>query len=120
MQRSCRRCDWKSEWYWPASIQCFAAEGLRVVIADVEESCLRQGLKRKDASVLGVVTNISEAESVENLAHKTVEGFGVVHICVAILKSGLASIFRQPRRRNGDRVTTKPQNKKYLSGVPAG
>lgn len=66
-----------------ALIERFAAEGIHVVIADVEETSLRQAedeLKAKGASVLGVVTDVSKAESVENLAHKTVEAFGAVHI----------------------------------------
>ena len=61
----------------------FAAAGMKVVLADVEEGALRQAekeMRAKGATVLGVVTDVAKAESVETLAQKTVETFGAVHI----------------------------------------
>lgn len=61
----------------------FAAAGMKVALADIEESALRQAeeeMRAKGATVLGVVTDVAKAESVEALAQKTVETFGAVHI----------------------------------------
>ena len=61
----------------------FAAEGMRVVIADVEEEPLAEleaDLKAKGASVLVVRTDVSNAAEVENLAVRTLDTFGAVHI----------------------------------------
>jgi NAD(P)-dependent dehydrogenase (short-subunit alcohol dehydrogenase family) len=61
----------------------FAAAGMKVVLADVEESALRKAeedMRAQGAAVLGVVTDVSKAEAVENLAQKTLAAFGGVHI----------------------------------------
>ncbi|MBI3795831.1 MAG: SDR family NAD(P)-dependent oxidoreductase [Deltaproteobacteria bacterium] len=61
----------------------FAAAGMRVVLADVEEGSLRQAeseMRSKGATVLGVVADVSKADSVEALAQKTLDTFGAVHI----------------------------------------
>jgi NAD(P)-dependent dehydrogenase (short-subunit alcohol dehydrogenase family) len=61
----------------------FAAEGMSVVLADVEEPALRAAeaeLCDGGASVLAVPTDVSNAEDVLALAAKTVARFGGVHI----------------------------------------
>jgi NAD(P)-dependent dehydrogenase (short-subunit alcohol dehydrogenase family) len=61
----------------------FAAAGMRIVLADIEESALRQAeeeIRAKGATVLGVVTDVTKAESIEALAKKTLDTFGAVHI----------------------------------------
>lgn len=61
----------------------FAAEGMRVVIADVEEEPLAEleaDLKANGATVLAVRTDVSNAAEVENLAARTLDTFGAVHI----------------------------------------
>lgn len=61
----------------------FAAAGMKVVLADIEESALRQAeadMRAQGVTVLGVVTDVAKAESVEALAQKTIETFGSVHI----------------------------------------
>ena len=61
----------------------FAAEGMKVVLADVEEEPLAKleaDLKAKGAAVLTVRTDVSNATEVENLAARTLETFGAVHI----------------------------------------
>jgi NADP-dependent 3-hydroxy acid dehydrogenase YdfG len=58
-------------------------EGMRVVIADVEESALSQAeeeLKSMGGTVLAVVTDVSKGDHVEALAKKAVETFGAVHL----------------------------------------
>src|SRR5713101_7835285 len=61
----------------------FAAEGMKVVLADVEEDALRQAeteMREKGADVLGVPTDVSKAEELEKLAQLTLDAFGAVHI----------------------------------------
>jgi NAD(P)-dependent dehydrogenase (short-subunit alcohol dehydrogenase family) len=61
----------------------FAAVGMKVVLADVEESALRKAeedMRAQGASVLGVVTDVAKAEAIEDLARKTLAAFGGVHI----------------------------------------
>ena len=61
----------------------FAAEGMKVVLADVEEKPLAKleaSLSAKGATVLVVKTDVSNADAVENLAVQTLDTFGAVHI----------------------------------------
>jgi NAD(P)-dependent dehydrogenase (short-subunit alcohol dehydrogenase family) len=61
----------------------FAAEGMRVVMADVEEPVLRQAAGRlsgQGAEVLAVNTDVAKAEQVEALRDKAVQAFGAVHV----------------------------------------
>jgi len=61
----------------------FAQEGMRVVLADVEELALDKacaGLRERGFEVLGVPTDVSQAESVEQLAERTLAHYGGVHI----------------------------------------
>jgi NAD(P)-dependent dehydrogenase (short-subunit alcohol dehydrogenase family) len=61
----------------------FAQEGMKVVLADVEEEPLENAvleLRRKEFEVLGVVTDVSKPESVENLARRAIDAYGKVHV----------------------------------------
>ncbi len=61
----------------------FVKEGMRVVLADIEEEPLfrlRDDLQAKGASILAVKTDVSNAQDVENLATQTIDAFGAVHI----------------------------------------
>lgn len=61
----------------------FAAEGMNVVIADVEQGALGAAeaeMKAAGATVLAVRTDVSKAEQVQALADATIERFGGVHI----------------------------------------
>ncbi len=58
-------------------------EGIKVVLADVEELALaqtEQELRAKGATVLAVRTDVSKAAEVEALAQKTLKAFGAVHL----------------------------------------
>lgn len=62
--------------------QC-AGEGMRVVLADIEEDALSQttaALKSESVDVLAVVTDVSKAEQVDALCKKALEKFGAVHL----------------------------------------
>jgi NAD(P)-dependent dehydrogenase (short-subunit alcohol dehydrogenase family) len=61
----------------------FGAEGMRVAVADVEEETLRAAeheLAGAGVEVLAVATDVSLAESVDELARRTLERFGAVHV----------------------------------------
>jgi NAD(P)-dependent dehydrogenase (short-subunit alcohol dehydrogenase family) len=60
-----------------------AHEGMRVVLADIEESTLfvaEEELKAEGADVLAVLVDVSKAEDVERLARKTIDAYGAVHL----------------------------------------
>src|SRR5207244_11257787 len=60
-----------------------AQEGMKVVLADVEESALWQAeyeLQVSGAQVLAGCTDVSQAEEVEALAKITFETYGAVHL----------------------------------------
>ena len=61
----------------------FAAEGMKVVLADVEAKALaaaREELASGGREVLAVQTDVSKLEAVEALAKKALEAFGAVHV----------------------------------------
>ena len=61
----------------------FAGEGLKVVLADVEEEALRKAadeLIEGGAQVLARITDVSERDSVEALANSAYDTFGAVHV----------------------------------------
>jgi NAD(P)-dependent dehydrogenase (short-subunit alcohol dehydrogenase family) len=60
-----------------------AQEGMKVVLADVEEQALVKAeaeLKAGGASVLSVLTDVSKYSDVEALARKTMDTFSAVHL----------------------------------------
>ncbi len=61
----------------------FAAEGMNVVLADIEEDALQaqiQRLEQEERNVLGVVVNTMRRETLEELRDETIAEFGNVHI----------------------------------------
>jgi NAD(P)-dependent dehydrogenase (short-subunit alcohol dehydrogenase family) len=66
-----------------ALAQDFARRGMRVVAADVEEGPLRQAAKSVEelgAECLAVRTDVSDQQSVQQLADAAFERFGAVHV----------------------------------------
>lgn len=60
-----------------------AQEGMNVVLADIEEPALQEAaetMRRSGATVLPVCTDVSKADDVEELARKTLDAFGAVHL----------------------------------------
>ncbi|UCG82080.1 MAG: SDR family NAD(P)-dependent oxidoreductase [Dehalococcoidia bacterium] len=61
----------------------FAAEGMKVVLADIEEKALQSAVekvKATGAEAIAVRTDVSIADEVDDLARKTIDAFGEVHI----------------------------------------
>lgn len=60
-----------------------AAEGMKVVLADIEDPTLAAAeaeMKKEGATVLSVRTDVSKRSDVEALAQRTLEAFGGVHL----------------------------------------
>lgn len=61
----------------------FAAEGMNVVLADIEEDALNtqvQRLEQEERKVLGVIVNTMRRETLEHLRDQTIDKLGKVHI----------------------------------------
>lgn len=61
----------------------FAAEGMNVVLADIEEETLRAQVERLETegqAVLGLTVDTMSRESVEQLRDRAIERFGNIHI----------------------------------------
>ena len=63
----------------------FAAEGMNVVLADIEQDALDAQvarLEQEERNVLGVVVDTMRREALENLRDQTIAEFGNIHILV--------------------------------------
>ena len=66
-----------------AMAEKFIAEGMKVVVADIEIRALESAVDKlsiNGAEVLGVQTDVSDAESVRRLAEETISAYGQVKI----------------------------------------
>jgi len=66
-----------------ALARAFLDEGMKVVIADVEEPALEEavkGLRKGGREVIGIVTDVSDPKSVEALAVSTWDAYGAYHL----------------------------------------
>ncbi|MBJ22800.1 MAG: SDR family NAD(P)-dependent oxidoreductase [bacterium] len=62
--------------------EAFAAAGMKVVLSDVREEALMETVAAvaKLGEVRGIAADVSRAEDVQNLADRTLEAFGAVHV----------------------------------------
>ena len=61
----------------------FAREGMRVVLADVEQAALDRAvgdLRRQDYDVVGIRTDVCHLESVQDLARRALSAYGKIHV----------------------------------------
>ena len=61
----------------------FADAGMRVTLADLDEAALDEAvtdLREAGGKVTGLVTDVSDAASVQRLADETVSAYGAVHV----------------------------------------
>lgn len=89
----------------------FAAEGMRVVLADVEAGPLADAtaaLAESGAEVLAVETDVADPEAVEHLAVRTVEAFGPPHVLCN--NAGVSGPF-------GPLWETTPEDWEWIVGV---
>jgi NAD(P)-dependent dehydrogenase (short-subunit alcohol dehydrogenase family) len=75
----------------------FAEEGMKVVLADVEEPALGAAvtqLRQREFDVQGVVTDVASLRSIEALRDKTLETYGGVHVLCN--NAGVGGLFTVP------------------------
>ncbi len=63
--------------------EAFIAEGMKVVLADIERSALdatTEQLSSQGAEVVGIECDVSKPESVDDLAKAALDAFGAVHV----------------------------------------
>ncbi len=68
-----------------AMAERFGREGMKLLIADIEEDAAHRavaGLKAKGMDVIGVRTDVAKYDDVEALARTTLDAFGKVHLVV--------------------------------------
>jgi NAD(P)-dependent dehydrogenase (short-subunit alcohol dehydrogenase family) len=61
----------------------FAQEGMRVVLADVEQGPLEAAhkeLEREGATAIHVATDVASPDAVESLARRAIDSYGAVHV----------------------------------------
>ena len=66
-----------------ATARQFAEAGMQVVMADIEKPALDEAIAELGGAghrVLGVPTDVSRWEAIQNLATTTMDAFGAVHI----------------------------------------
>jgi len=63
-----------------ALAKAFLGEGMKVVLADVEEAALKATAEELGGDVIGVVTDVSDASSVQTLADRVFDTHGACHI----------------------------------------
>ncbi len=66
-----------------AMAERFADEGMKIVLADIEQGALDRAafeMQAKGATVLAVRVDVSKPEEIDALARKTLDAFGAVHI----------------------------------------
>jgi len=68
-----------------ALAECCAKEGMKVVLADIDEKFLRKAerkMKRLEADAISVLTDVSKVNDIEELVKKTLETYGAVHLLI--------------------------------------
>ncbi len=77
-----------------ALVERFLAEGMRVVVADIDGALLESttaALADDGADVIGVVTDVTDPASMAALRERTLEAFGAVHLFCGNAAVGSAS-----------------------------
>jgi NAD(P)-dependent dehydrogenase (short-subunit alcohol dehydrogenase family) len=65
-----------------ALVEAFVAEGMRVVMADINETALTTESQRIGDAVVPVVVDVSDQGAVERAAQLAIEAFGALHVAV--------------------------------------
>ena len=63
--------------------ELFARQGMNIVLADIEQQSLDTAVARlqtQGAACIGVITDVSRADAVEQLAERAMTAFGGIHI----------------------------------------
>jgi NAD(P)-dependent dehydrogenase (short-subunit alcohol dehydrogenase family) len=91
-----------------ALAKAFLGEGMKVVIADVEEPALKSTSEELGSAVTGVVTDVSDPASVRALADRVFDTYGACHLLCN--NAGVAA-------PNLDLWETEPSDFRWVHGV---
>ncbi len=91
-----------------ALAKAFLGEGMKVVIADVEEPALKSTAEELGDGVMGIVTDVSDGASVQALADRVFDTHGACHILCN--NAGVAA-------PNLDLWETEPSDFQWVHGV---
>jgi len=94
-----------------AIAKAFLAEGMKVVIADVEKSALDAATAELEGNVMGIVTDVSDPSSVQALADQVFDTHGACHILCN--NAGVSA-------PNLDTWETEPSDFTWVHGVNVG
>lgn len=78
-----------------AMAERFAAEGMKIVIADIEQSMLdktSEEIRAKNADVMAIRVDVSKADEMDALCIKAYEAFGKVHVLCNNAGVGIAGL----------------------------
>ncbi|MEM7410013.1 MAG: SDR family NAD(P)-dependent oxidoreductase [Myxococcota bacterium] len=91
-----------------AMAKAFLGEGMKVVIADVEEPALKAATEELGGSITGVVTDVSDASSVNALADRVFDEHGACHLLCNNAGVSVANL---------DLWETEPSDFQWVHGV---
>ena len=90
-----------------ATALCFAAEGAKVVVADINPNAASETsrlIEKNGAAALAVTVDVTQAASVQKMLHKAVEIFGRIDVLVNNAGFGLAATVEETDEADWDRL----------------
>jgi len=90
-----------------ATALCFAAEGAKVVAADINANAASETsrlIEKNGAAALAVTVDVTQAASVQKMLHKAVEIFGRIDVLVNNAGFGLAATVEETDEADWDRL----------------
>ena len=90
-----------------ATALCFAAEGAKVVVADINPGAASETsrlIEKNGAAALAVTVDVTQAASVQKMLHKAVEVFGRIDVLVNNAGFGLAATVEETDEADWDRL----------------
>jgi len=90
-----------------ATALCFAAEGAKVVVADINPNAASETsrlIEKNGAAALAVTVDVTQAASVQKMLHKAVEVFGRIDVLVNNAGFGLAATVEETDEADWDRL----------------
>ena len=90
-----------------ATALCFAAEGAKVVVADINPNAASETsrlIEKNGAAALAVTVDVTQAASVQKMLHKAVEIFGRIDVLVNNAGLGFAATVEETDEADWDRL----------------
>ena len=90
-----------------ATALCFAAEGAKVVVADINPGAASETsrlIEKNGAAALAVTVDVTQAASVQKMLHRAVEIFGRIDVLVNNAGLGFAATVEETDEADWDRI----------------